>query len=248
MFDKRKKTQDLIELVMSTIDPTLINTKKYRTMFQTMNDQQFTSWMEQFLQNPKSNLRLDIEEFGDGSRVLNFDNVEKAAQKIGIELFEYVYVPHVSSNPDHPIRTKKKVLVGHLNIKRPQQLVAKKTGLTMSDTDRDETSGAAKGDSKGGKSTGIENEMLIGLGGEEIISEILGSRADNAVEYDNMLQTISENGSVRLEDIKTSAYDKPTLLTTDMFFKAMGIKTDIVSPSYYSPGKIKEMIAKSPKK
>jgi hypothetical protein len=81
-------------------------------------------------------------------------------------------MPHVSSNPNRPVRTKQPVLVGYLNIKRPQQIVTKKTGLTLSDNNRDEMTGAAKGDSKGGTTTGIENELLAGVGGDVILSEI----------------------------------------------------------------------------
>lgn len=242
MTDKRKKIESLIDHTLQLLDPTGINAKKYRNMFQTMNDQRFSQWIESFLADPKSNIRVDIEEFGDGSRNLKFENIEKAADYIGIKLFENVYLPHVSSNPNRPIRTKQPVLVGWLNIKRTQQLATKKTGLALSDDDRDEMTGAAKGDSKGGTTTGIENEVLAGVGGDDILSEIIGARGDNVTEYDNMLKSISESGSVRLADIKTNAYDKPTLLAADMYFMAMGIKTDLISESYYGVDKVKRII------
>lgn len=234
MTDKRKQIETLIDQVLMALDPTGINAKKYRNMFQTMNDQQFGDWITKFLADDLSNIRLDIEEFGDGSRTLKYENVEKAAQVLNIPIFENVYIPHVSSNPNRPVRTKQPVLVGYLNIKRPQQLVTKKTGLAITDTNRDEQTGAAKGDSKGGTTTGIENELLAGVGADEILSEFCGARGDNIAEYDNMIQSIAEHGSVKLADIKTTAYDKPTLMQTDLFFKAMGLKTDIISESYYS--------------
>ena len=234
MTDKRKKIEELIDKTLTLMDPSGINAKKYRNMFQTMSDKQFSDWITKFLADEKSNLRLDIEEFGDGSRTLKFENVEKAADFIGIKLFEYVYLPHISSNPNRPIRTKQPVLVGWLNIKRTQQFVTKKTGLATSDDNRDDMTGAAKGDSKGGTTTGIENELLAGVGGDIILSEISGARGDNVHEYDNMLKAISESGSVRLADIKTNLYDKPTLIAADMYFMAMGLKTDLISESYYS--------------
>jgi hypothetical protein len=49
-----------------------------------------------------------------------------------------------------------------------------------------------------------------------------------------MIQSIAEHGSVKLADIKTNAYDKPTLMQADLYFKAMGLKTDLISESYYS--------------
>lgn len=232
--DKRKKIEDVIDKTLSLMDPTGINAKKYRNMFQTMSDKQFSDWITKFLADDKSNFRLDIEEFGDGSRTIKYENVEKAAKFLNIPIFENVYIPHVSSNPNRPVRTKQPVLVGYLNIKRPQQLVTKKTGLAITDKNRDEQTGAAKGDSKGGTTTGIENELLAGVGGDIILSEFCGARGDNVAEYDNMIASIAEHGSVKLEDIKTNAYDKPTLMQADLYFKAMGLKTDLISESYYS--------------
>lgn len=238
MTDKRRKIETLITNVLKAMDPTGINAAKYQNMFVKMSDSQFSQWVTKFLGDEKSNIRLDIEEFNQ-KRVLNFDNVEKAAKILNIKLFEYVFIPHLSSDPNRPIRSRQPVLVGYLNIKRPQQLVSKKTGLAMSDTNRDEISGAAKGESKGGTTTGIENEMLVGVDADEILSEFCGVRGDNVAEYDNMISEIAEKGSVRLADIKTTVYDKPTLVKADMYLSAMGLKTDLISESYYNIDKIK---------
>ena len=107
---KRKKIEDIVTQTLKLMDPTGINAKKYESFFKSMNDAQFAKWIKEFLADEKSNIRLDIEEFGDGSRTLKFENIEKAADNLGIKLFEYVYIPHVSSNPNRPIRTKQPVL------------------------------------------------------------------------------------------------------------------------------------------
>lgn len=241
MTDKRQKIEKLIFDVMKALDPTGINANKYQSMFAKMSDQQFSQWITKFLKDDKSNFRLDIEEF-DSKRVLQFPNVEKAAKVLNLKLFEYVYMPHLSTDSNRPVRTKHPVLVGYLNFKRPQQLVTKKTGLTLSDTNRDELSGTAKGDSKGGTTTGIENEMLVGVDADEIISEFCGVRGDNLAEYDNMISQIAETGSCKLSDIKTTQFDKPTLMKADLYLMAMGVKTDLVSESYYSIDKIRQVM------
>lgn len=245
MTDKRKAIQDLIDGVMTRIDPTGTNAQKYRRMFQTMNDTQFTSWINAFLKDPKANLRLDIEEFGKVQ--MKYENIEKAAEFLKIPIYEYVYMPHISSDPNRPVRTKQPVMVGYLNIKRPQQLVSKKTGLVLDDTDRDEITGVVKGKSKGGTTSGIEAELLCGVGADEIISEICGVRGDNIQEYDAMISQIAETGSARLEDIKTSSYDKPTVLKADIFLRAMGFKTDMVSEAYYSIDRMRKSLKREAK-
>ena len=237
--EKRKQIEFKVIQTMNLIDPTGINAKKYQSMFASMNDIQFTNWITKFLADDKSNFRVDIEEFGDGSRVMKYENIEKAAKFLKLPLFEYVYLPHLSSDPNKPIRTKQPVLVGYLNIKRVQQLVSKKTGLALDDRKRDETTGQLRGDSKAGTMTAIENELLAGMGANDVLSEICGARADNINEYDNMLQEIASTGSVQLKNIKTNQFDKPSLLQADLYFKLMGLKTDIVSESYYSVDKIR---------
>lgn len=241
MTDKRKKIEDRVIGVMKAMDPTGINANKYQSMFNNMTDQQFAKWITDFAKDEKSNFRLDIEEF-DSKRVLQYQNVEKAAKLIGVKIFEYVYIPHLSTDPNRPVRTKHPVLVGYLNFKRPQQLVSKKTGITLSDTNRDDLSGAAKGESKGGTTTGIENELLVGVDADEIISEFDGVRGDNVTEYDNMISEIAETGSCKLANIKTNPFDKPTLMKADLYLMAMGVKTDLVSESYYSIDKIRQSI------
>jgi hypothetical protein len=243
--EKRKRIEFQVVQTMNLIDPTGINAKKYQAMFASMNDVQFSNWITKFLADDKSNFRVDIEEFGDGKRVMKYENIEKAAKFLKIPLFEYVYLPHLSSNPNKPIRTKQPVLVGYLNIKRVQQLVSKKTGLALDDRKRDENTGQLRGDSKAGTMTAIENELLAGMGANDILSEICGARADNVTEYDNMLQEIASTGSVSLKNVKTNQFDKPSLLQADLYFKLMGLKTDIVSESYYSVEKVKRIIDKT---
>lgn len=232
---KRGQIETLIYRTMNALDPSGSNTGKYKAMFSRMNDAAFSKWVTQFLADPKANIRLDIEEF-DKSKTLKYENVEKAAKQMNLDLYEYVYLPHVSSNPQRPVRTRTPVLVGYLNIKTVQQLQTKKSTGVINDLDRDDLTGIAKGESKGGTFSGIENEILIGIGADNVLSEVCGVRGDNMVEYENMLEKISETGSCSLKDIKTNALDKPTLLKTDLFLKAMGIKTDIVSEAYYNTG------------
>ena len=232
---KRGQIETLIYRTMNALDPSGSNTGKYKAMFSKMNDAAFSKWVTQFLADPKTNIRLDIEEF-DKSKTLKYENVEKAAKQMNLDLYEYVYLPHVSSNPQRPVRTRTPVLVGYLNIKTVQQLQTKKSTGVINDLDRDDLTGIAKGESKGGTFSGIENEILIGIGADNVLSEVCGVRGDNMVEYENMLEKISETGSCSLKDIKTNALDKPTLLKTDLFLKAMGIKTDIVSEAYYNTG------------
>ena len=109
MNEKRKQIQTLIDEVLKTLDPSDANAAKYRQMFQVMSDEQFADWITKFLADPKSNFRVDIEEFGSTERRIMYANVERAAEKLNLNLFEYVYLPHISGNPNRPVRTRQPI-------------------------------------------------------------------------------------------------------------------------------------------
>ena len=90
MTDKRRKIEELVLKVLSAMDPSGINTSKYKTFFDSMDDPKFNKWIKEFFDDEKSFIRLDVEEF-DPKRVLRFENVERAAKVLNIKLFEYVY-------------------------------------------------------------------------------------------------------------------------------------------------------------
>ena len=140
--NKRLQIESLVYRTMNALDPSGSNTEKYKAMFSKMNDVTFSKWVTQFLADPKANIRLDIEEF-DKSKTLKYENVEKAAKQMNLDLYEYVYMPHVSSNPNRPVRTRTPVLVGYLNIKTVQQLQTKKSTGVINDLDRDDLTGIA---------------------------------------------------------------------------------------------------------
>ena len=59
-----------------------------------------------------------------------------------------------------------------------------------------------------------------------------------------MLKEIAETGNCKLENCKTGVYDKPTLLNADIFFMCMGIKTDLISESYYAIDKVRSIMGR----
>ena len=87
MTNKRKNIEAKIRDTLSALDPSGINAKKYQDMFNSMDDKQFAKWMDAFLANEQSNFRVDIEEFGDNSRKIQYDKVEAAAKVLGIKIF-----------------------------------------------------------------------------------------------------------------------------------------------------------------
>ena len=228
----RKAIEKLIYDTFDAADPSGANTAKYREMFEGMNDQQFAKFMKEFLDNDLDNFSFDMVDF---ERDIDFNNMEKAAKVLGIDLFEYLYIPHLTMDKSHVIRTKQKVLVGYFNIKRPQQLLHKKNGLSLSAEKRSMLTGQVTGKDKNSRDSDIEASMLVSLGADAILQELHGPRADDMVMKQQMNQSIRNKGYVLLEDLENVPTNKTTLVTIDTYLIGMMLKSDLVTDTYILP-------------
>ena len=223
---KRKKMEDLIYKFFDAMDKSGTNTKKYKELFQPMTNAQFDKWFKGFFANENAYLILDICEFENS---VTLEDVEKGAKVLGIPLFEDVYMPHLSMDKQHVVVTKEPVPVGYLNIKRTQQTVSKKNGLSTEISKRSALTNQVTGTDKNGRQSDLENSMLVSLGLENTLKELNGPRADDMVMKQQMLQDIALNGYVRLSDLESDVDNKTTLNTVNVFLLGMGLNSDLVT-------------------
>lgn len=107
---KRKKMEKLVIDTMMLLDPSGTNSEKYRQKFKAMNDKQFDTYFKNiFNKDTNDHLVLDIVEY---ERDLRIENVEKAADFLGVPLFEYVVMPFVNNDTENPVVSQFKVPVG----------------------------------------------------------------------------------------------------------------------------------------
>lgn len=106
---KRKEMCDLIYNVFNALDPSGTNTEKYKNMFEPMSDAQFEKFFKNLFSNEDLYLILDIVEY---EHSVKLENIEKAANILGVPLMEKVACPFINGDKDHPILTKEKVPVG----------------------------------------------------------------------------------------------------------------------------------------
>ena len=224
-FD-RKKMEDLIYKVFTALDPKGINTTKYKSLFNNMTDIQFKKYFTDLFSNEKAYLVLDINEYENS---LTMDNIENAAKVLGIPLYENVVVPHLTLDKEHATVTKVPVPVGYINIKRTQQTIMKKNGLSTDITERSSIFNQVTGKDKNGRESDLENIMLLSWGAEKTLKELNGPRADDPVMKQQMLRDIALNGYTKLSDMEDNIENKTTLNVVDVYFKGMSIDTDLVT-------------------
>ena len=234
---KREEMEPLIYNFFSAFDKTETNTKHYQDMFSKMSDTQFDKWFKDFFDNPKAYLVLNICDY---ENTIQLDDIEDAAKVLNIPLFETVYMPYVTIDKKKTIATPIPVPVGYLNIKRTQQTISKKNGLSTSIDTRSALTAQVTGADKNGRESDLENTMLASLGMVNTMRELNGPRADDMSMKNQMLHDIALNGYVKLEDLDDDVENKTTLNTVNVFLLGMGLDSDLVTKGLMLPASLKD--------
>ena len=232
MVKNRAYIEKLIYDTFDALDPKGINTARYKELFEAMNDAQFEKFMKDFLKNDKENFTFDLIEYEND---LKMENCEKAAKVLNIPIYEYVYMPHLTMDKSNVIVSKEKCLVGYANIKRTQQLVHKKNGISVSNEKRNFTTNQATQRDKNARDSDIEASMLVALGADKILQELHGPRADDQVMKQQMMQSIATKGYVQLDELENLPTNKTTLNTVNTYLLGMMLQSDLITSSYILP-------------
>lgn len=223
---KRKKMEQLIYDTFNALDKTGANTKKYKEMFSGMTDVEFDKFFDNLFKDPSLYLILNICDYEID---LTIEDIEKAAKVLKIPLFEKVAFPHYTMDKNTVVVTKEPVPVGYCHVKRTQQTLAKKNGVSTSADARASLTGQVTGVDKNGKQSDVENFMLISLGMHDVLRELNGPRADDLVMKQQMYSEINSKGYVSLDDLDSDVANKTTLNTVNVYLLGMGINSDLVT-------------------
>jgi hypothetical protein len=106
--EKRKRIEEVVLTTMSLMDKTKLNTEKYEKFFKSMNDDQFSKWINKFLKDPELNFYMEFLPYKN-EPVLQ--DLIDAGKYLKCPLDEYIYLKH-DGNKDNPVRSAYKVPVG----------------------------------------------------------------------------------------------------------------------------------------
>ena len=223
---KRQKMEKVIYDTFGALDKTKANANKYKAIFANMTDNQFDKFFKELFANESTYLILDICDY---ERDLRIDDIEDAAKVLNIPLFEKVAFPHYTMDKEHVVVSKEPVPVGYCHVKRTQQTLAKKNGLSTTADIRSSITGQVSGADKNGRESDLENSMLISLGMNDLLKELNGPRADDPVMKQQMYTEINNKGYVSLADLDSDPANKTTLNTVNVFLLGMGLNSDLVT-------------------
>lgn len=221
---KRKKVENLIYSFISTLDPTNVNTNKYKSLFEPMTDSKFDAWMKKFLKDEDENFYLEIQT---NKNEPTLANIKKALDMISVPLNEYVYLRHEEADGD-ATRTRYKVPVGYVHVKRLQQILSKKNTYSLSIDQRNMKTGQTTGHDKVARISDNETYVMTAIGANKALEEFLGARADAMSKKTEMYKNISMYGYTYLKDLPADLSKNQTLNTISVYLMGAGIKNDLI--------------------
>lgn len=222
----KDKMTSVIYKFFNAFDQSKTNTKKYKALFDPMSEQVFKNWFKGFFSDENAYLILDIADY---VHTVKMEDIERAAKVINIPLFEYVYLPFITMDKNNVVCTKVPCAVGYAHIKRTQQTVAKKNGLSTSADIRSAVTGQVTGADKNGRESDLENAMLVSMGMTNTLRELNGPRADDLVMKREMLANIARDGYLSLDDLTDDVSNKTALNTVNTYLLGMSIDSDLIT-------------------
>lgn len=220
---KRKTIEDFIIKYIGKIATGEHNVNLYRELFRRMNNEEFKKFMED-LRDGKKHLTIIIP---NGMKEIKTDmgNNMKIAKELGFEFYQRLKITGSSSIPDYI--TPNKYLVIKLPVKRASQLLSKKISIPRDNKSRDLLTGQVTGDSKAAKLTNPEVQILLGLGLENSIKELMKFRGGDLGAGTAMNNDIIRYGQASQQMAARHSTGVVSTKTLKQFFQAMHIRTTL---------------------
>ena len=239
--EKRKEISKLLISLYNALDPSGKNTEKFKNETKDLSDSQFIALFKSITTDPKKHLYFEIEAFENEP---DYETIENAIYNIvGDEychLYDYVVMPHLSSDKDHPFVTKNKIMNGYINLRRVQQLVNNKNHIPVTNGKRDPRTSQVTQESKAARISDTEQFALICQGNKKILKEMFGPRGGDPHMRDEMEHQISTTGSASLDEMLDSKFNKTSLNTANVYFIGAGLETDLVTKNGILPRTVLE--------
>lgn len=220
-----EKIKNLVMGVIKAMDNSKqLNVKRYDALFQMFekNPDEFRKW--DVLNNDA--LDSSIQIFCMPFEEPTMPQIKHAADLLHLPLEEYIYY---RMNDPRGIRSKVKVPVGYVHIKRVQQLLSKKNHYAMDNDERSLKTGDVKGESKVASISDVEAYALSAIGADNALKEFYGPRSTNEKKKQEMYREIARDGYCTLSEIDKIKSPSVPLQTINTYLLASGIRSDLIN-------------------
>ena len=206
----RKEAEAYIISAVKDITGSEKNAEIYRNKFKNMSNKQFEQYMSD-IENDITRLCVWVPN-GSTEASLSVERNKKLSEKYGIATNHHAVVY------DDPVRgtykSKLESKTMFMPFRRTSQLLSKKISIPKDGNTRNTLTGQVTGDSKGGKLTPPELEIIGGLGAQDSLVELMKFRGGDLGSLAATYALIETYGEARHEDIfphSTGVVSKNTL-------------------------------------
>lgn len=222
MANRKAATEQFLK-DLEAILPGNDNIEPYREYLTGLSNKAFEQLMEGI---ERGETILPLHVAPDSKKKLTVKRNLQVAEKWGHQFFQKLKLTN-QSDPSISTTTPIPYLVIELPVRRQAQTVESKMSVPKNYTNIDDLTGQPTGESKGGKVTLPELQVLSTHGLDETITEFIKTRGGDTEALRQLEQKLIENGSVRLEDINTKATRVKSTETLSALFKAAHLDNNL---------------------
>jgi len=222
MAKNRKKAEEFILQFCKDIEPTGYNVEQYKKIFADMSDKEFDDYMVGLRDKTKFLVLFKPMYKAKG---LTTENNLKVATKYGLDFFERLQFTGNENEPDTV--TSIKYLVIDLPYRRQSQTLEKKISLPDNNRIIDQSTYQPTGASKGAKVSFPELQVLIGMGLDNSINELIKFRGGDRGGFSAYNSMMLRYGSVNLRTLNNYATGVESTKTLKSYLLGMHIKQNL---------------------
>lgn len=215
----RAKAQAMILQFLKELEPTGFNVEKYtKDVFPNMSDKQFDTYMRGMRDGSMS---LVIFKPPYQAKGITVENNIKLGKKYGLNFFEKLVYTNDPKVPDH--KTAIDYMVLTLPYRRQSQTLVKKISVPDNNKTIDQLTYQPTGASKGSKISYPELQVLIGMGMDNCIEELIQMRGGDRGGFRAYNAMAMRYGSANLSTLKPYKTGVDSTKTLKIYLTSMHI-------------------------
>lgn len=217
----RKAAEAFILDFMDKILPGGENRALYEALFKDMNDRDF----DKLMQSIKDGFVLPIIAPNLNDAKLDTTRNVKLAKSLGHSFFEHIVL--TDNDTGETYTTPHKYMVVDMPVRRQSQLLDKKMSTPSNNNVVDELTGQATGVSKGSALSFPELGVLLSVGLDGPIEELIKLRGGDEVAFNAMNRQILETGESDIDSIKSLGSKVKSTETLSAILTGMHLRNNL---------------------
>lgn len=217
---KKKKILDFICKLCDTMEPSGLNSKRYRQIIGQMNDKEFDQFMN-YMKEGKWQLHIVAPNM-----IVNLQNEDllKACDLIGLKLFHKVWMYDKVTGRKY--LTDNEYMFVKLPVRRQQQFLDEKISVPDNDRSIDGLTGQVTGDSRSCAITNPEIHILAARGLDKTLQELVNVRGGNVHGYNEFRRMLEETGEADLDALDPNSKTRVSVVGK-VLLQSMMIDTNL---------------------